>query len=375
MKNYEDSNIDDNNNNISNSFEEENVGKNYKNFVQENNLDNNDEEKKENYKNGTFEIIENLIDDERISNEEKNKKLKEKNKFQQISNLINKKKYIFLSYFLYIIFIICLSISVGLYNLREVKHNFILLCFELKPIPQNYITNEFFVFLTSVYAIYLILLIILFFLIIICYSLAKDENSFSQIFFEDSSFYLPIFFICFILKSILGNIFLMENFLIYFDLSLTIIGLICLIYFYLKTRKRKYSNIFNLLSQNFFSSVLLCFELYSFIYLICKILTNDKCESYNKTYKYKIELIANLIYFLIAIIIILYNKDIIYPLTFVIIETGLLTKAGSSRFLLVILNIFFLTFMFYSCIFFILTYKSHIFELGNSSNNKRITSI
>ncbi len=167
------------------------------------------------------------------------------------------------------------------------------------------------------------------------------------------------------MKSILGNIFLIENFLIYFDLFLTIIGLICLIYFYLKTQKRKYSNIFNLLSQNFFSSVLLCFELYSFIFLICKIFTTDKCESYNKQYKIKIELIANLIYFLIAILIMLYNEDIIYTLTFVIIETGLLTKAGSSRFLLVILNIFFLEFIFYSSFFIILTRKSHIFELEN----------
>ena len=363
MRNYED--LDENNdkNNISNSFEEDNIKKNYVTFIKGDEFENNEEEKKEN--NISLEIIENLDEDEKISNVEQEKQLKEKNKFQQISNILNKKKYIFLSIFLYILFIINLSISVTLYNLREVKHNYILLCFEFKPIPQNYISNEFFVFLTSVYAVYLILLIIIFFLIIICYSLLKDENSFSIIYFEDTSFYLPIFLICFILKSILGNIFLMENFLIYIDLFLTIIGMLCLIFFYLKTKKRQYSNIFNLLSQNFFSSVLLCFELYSFIFLICKIFTNDKCESYNKQYKIKIELIANLIYFLIAILIMLYNEDIIYTLTFVIIETGLLTKAGSSRFLLVILNIFFLEFIFYSSFFIILTRKSHIFELEN----------
>ena len=373
MKYNEDLNKDYDKNDLSNSFDEENTWKNYKNFNQQNEFENNEEEKKENIKNVSFEIIENLIDDQRISKEQQEKKLKEKNNFQKLTYILNKKKFFFLSIFLYILLIICLLISVALYNLREVKHNYILLCFEFKPIPQNYISNEFFVFLTSVYAVYLILLVIIFFLIIICYALAKDENSFSIIFFEDTSFYLPIFLICFILKSILGNIFLMENFLIYIDLFLTIIGMLCLIFFYLKTKKRQYSNIFNLLSQNFFSSVLLCFELYSFIFLICKIFTNDKCESYNKKYKGNIELIANLIYFLITILIMLYYEDIIYPLTFVIIETGLLTKAGSSRFLLVILNIFFLEFMFYSSFFIILKHKSHIFELENSSNKNKIS--
>ncbi len=56
--------------------------------------------------------------------------------------------------------------------------------FELKPIPQNYISNEFFVFLTSVYTIYLLLLVIIFFLIIIYYALVKDENPFSIIFLK-----------------------------------------------------------------------------------------------------------------------------------------------------------------------------------------------
>ena len=145
--------LDENNdkNNISNSFEEDNIKKNYVTFIKGDEFENNEEEKKEN--NISLEITENLDDDEKISNVEQEKQLKEKNKFQQISNILNKKKYIFLSIFLYILFIINLSISVTLYNLREVKHNFILLCFEFKPIPQNYITNEFFVFLTSVYAV------------------------------------------------------------------------------------------------------------------------------------------------------------------------------------------------------------------------------
>ena len=71
----------------------------------------------------------------------------------------------------------------------------------------------------------------------------------------------------------------------------------------------------------------------------------------------------------------LYYEDIIYPLTLVIIETGLLTKAGSSKFILVILNTFFLSFMFYSSLFVILTNKSRILKLNIKKSDNRISSV
>ena len=354
-------------------FEEENIEKGYKNFAK---VDEKKEEEESH--NSSFIIIENLIDKENKTNElemKDRRDKKEKNTFQKVTHILNKQKYTFLSLFIYILFIFCISVSTWLYNLREVKHNYILLSFEFKPIPQNYSTNEFYVFLTSVYATYLVLLIILVFMLLIGYSLIKNENNFSQIYFQDFLICLHIFLICFITKSILGIFFLMELFLLYCDLFLTIIGLIFLIYFYLKGKSIKYNNIFNLLSQNFFPSVLLAFEFYTLLYLICRILTKEKCESYNKNYKIKIELIANLIYFLSGVSIMLYYEDIIYPLTLVIIETGLLTKAGSSKFILVILNIFFLSFMFYSSFFVILTNKSRILKLNIKKSENRISSV
>ena len=50
------------------------------------------EEKNENIKNVSFEIIENLIDDQRISKEQQEKKLKEKNNFQKLTILKIKMK-------------------------------------------------------------------------------------------------------------------------------------------------------------------------------------------------------------------------------------------------------------------------------------------
>ena len=73
MKYNEDLNKDYDKNDLSNSFDEENTWKNYKNFNQQNEFENNEEEKKENIKNVSFEIIENLIDDQRISKEQQEK--------------------------------------------------------------------------------------------------------------------------------------------------------------------------------------------------------------------------------------------------------------------------------------------------------------
>ena len=350
------------------SFDEENNVRNYLNYNKEE-----DEKKK------SFIIIEDLIDEEKenIEKEKKIKKEKEKKSiFNKLSYIINKQKYIILSILIYILFIICISVSIILYNIKEEKHNFILLSFEFKPIPQNYSTKEFFVFLTSVYATYLILLIILVFILIISYALIKNNNNFYLYFFEDSSIFFPIYLLCFMLKSILGMIFLMDLFLLYFDLILTIIAFLSLGYFFVKGKNRKYKNIFNLLSQYFFPSVLFCFELYTLIFLICRILTIDLCESHNRKYKIKVELIANIIYFFSGVSIMFFYKDIIYPLTLVIIETGLLTKAGSSDFYLVILNIFFLCFLFYSSLFIIITKKSQFFELDiKDSNIKQVRLI
>ena len=355
--------------NSSNSDEEEKMINNY-------NLINNNEEtiNKKDPKKRSIIIIEDLID-EKNQKEEDNKeyikKQKTKNIVKQISIILNKPKNILFSIVLYILFIISILIAVGLYNIREINHNYILLCFEFKPIPQNYYTNEFYVFLTSVYATYYILFIIICILLLICYSLIKNKNNFSKNYFEDTSFFFPIYLICFIIKSFMGILFLMKLFQIYFHLILTIIGFICLIYFYIKGKNRKYYNIFNLICQNFYPSILLCFELYSLIFLICRILTIEKCDSYNRKYKVKVELIGNLIYFLTGVSIMIFYKDIIFPLTLVIIETGLLTKAGSSQFLLIILNIFFLSFMFYSSIFVIITNKSNIFKLELQNDNKK----
>ena len=157
---------------------------------------------------------------------------------------------------------------------------------------------------------------------------------------------------------------------------LIILVFLSLGYFFVKGKNRKYKNIFNLLSQYFFPSVLFCFELYTLIFLICRILTIDLCESHNRKYKIKVELIANIIYFFSGVSIMFFYKDIIYPLTLVIIETGLLTKAGSSEFYLVILNIFFLCFLFYSSLFIIITKKSQFFELDiKDSNIKQVRLI
>jgi hypothetical protein len=336
-----------------------------------------DENNQKDPKKRSIIIIEDLIDEKnQIKKENKLKKNKTKNIIKQISIILNKPRNILFSIVLYILSIISILIAVGLYNIREINHNYILLCFEFKPIPQNYYTKEFFVFLTSVYATYLILLIILVFILIISYALIKNNNNFYLYFFEDSSIFFPIYLLCFMLKSILGMIFLMDLFLLYFDLILTIVAFLSLGYFFVKGKNRKYKNIFNLLSQYFFPSVLFCFELYTLIFLICRILTIDLCESHNRQYKIKVELIANIIYFFSGVSIMFFYKDIIYPLTLVIIETGLLTKAGSSEFYLVILNIFFLCFLFYSSLFIIITKKSQFFELEiKDSNIKQVRLI
>ena len=355
--------------NSSNSEEEEGKIDNNYNLIYNNIDENNQKDPKKR----SIIIIEDLIDEKnQIKKENKLKKNKTKNIIKQISIILNKPRNILFSIVLYILSIISILIAVGLYNIREINHNYILLCFEFKPIPQNYYTKEFFVFLTSVYATYYIFFIIISILLLICYCLIKNNNNFSAIYFEDTSIFFPIYLICFIIKSFIGIFFLMDLFQIYFHLILTIIGFICLIYIFIQGKKRRYDNIFNLICQNFYPSILLCFELYSLLFLICRILTIGQCESYNRKYKVKVELIGNLIYFLSGVSIMIFYKDILFPLTLVIIETGLLTKAGSSEFLLVILNIFFLSFMFYSSIFVIITNKSNIFKLELQKREEKV---
>ena len=349
-------------NSTSSDEEEKKLDNNNQNLIN----DDLDKNNKKDTKKSSIIIIEDLLGEKNEIKEENKyiiKKQTTKMFIKQMSIILNKPKNILFSIVLYILFIISILIAVGLYNIREINHNYILICFEFKPIPQNYYTNEFYVFLTSVYATYYIIIVIICILLLICYSLIKKENNFSKIYFEDTSFFFPIYLICFIIKIYLGIFFLMELFEIYCHLILTIICFLCLIYFYIKGKKRTYYNIFNLICQNFYPSILLCFELYSLIFLICRILTIEQCESYNRKYKIKVELIGNLIYFLSGVSIMIFYKDILFPLTLVIIETGLLTKASSSEFFLVILNIFFLSFMFYSSIIVIITNKSNIVKL------------
>ena len=154
--------------------------------------------------------------------------------------------------------------------------------------------------------------------------------------FNDNSYWKNI---CFIILSGLGTLFMLK--------------------IYIKTKENKYKNKTRLINQGILSGIMFSFELYSFIYSICYLTTWGIGEKI-----IKLEIIPGVIYFVIGFFFTIFYKDIIFSITMLILEIGLLYIKKNDALSVVIFNISAVFFNFSTIILTIFTYNKKVFNLA-----------
>lgn len=140
---------------------------------------------------------------------------------------------------------------------------------------------------------------------------------------------------------------------------LTGLGTFFMLTVYIRTKSIKFKNVSRLINQGILSGILTCFELYSLIYNICYFITVE--ANLNNI---KLEMIPGSIFFVFSFFFTVFYKDIIFSITALIIEIGLLyiKRNGTSAFSVGIFNVSVVFFNFASIILIIFKYNTKVFK-------------
>ena len=269
-----------------------------------------------------------------------------------------------------ILYNIATILGIIFYNVRfsnkshiSFYNNFQLLNFEFIKISDKIKSMTYFPFSTSEYAFYLFSIFILSFSIVTLFKLFLNEPEFIKSFFKDFDIYFLISLLSLIIRYLIGIITKFTQTIIYINLILSSISLLCILYVFLNTKTHKYKDIYYLVSHSFLPSCFLALETYCFLYCYCYDYCLSMASNNNNDYKYKVEIVFNFIFFFIGVMILTFKRDIIFPLVIVIFETGLLTRGNDGNFFVILCDVFILLFIFGSVILAIFQKKKKVFEL------------
>ena len=243
---------------------------------------------------------------------------------------------------------------------------------DMKDKDEEY---DIILFLTDLNSFCIIHLILLFILIYILITLFRNQENDVKNFFKDVSIFLDLTIIVNISIFILGifaNYNDNEHWAIFMShIILTGLGTIFMSIIYIKTKSNKYKNITRLINQGLLSGVLTSFELYCLLYNICYLTTWRTETKDNIT----MEIVPGTIYFIFGLFSTIYYKDIIFSVTMLILEIGLLYIKRVDALSLVIFNICAVFFNFFSIILTIFNYNKKVFnlvEILDSEKGKKI---
>ena len=230
---------------------------------------------------------------------------------------------------------------------------------EIQQKDEEYDIILFLTDLNSFCIIHVVLLLNFIFLLI---TLFRNSENDVKNFFKDNSIFFPLTLLVNIPIFVLG-IFSTFNDNYYWKnicfIVLSGLGTLFMLKVYIKTKENKYKNKTRLINQGILSGVLFSFEFYSFLYNICYLTTWGIGEKI-----IKLEIIPGVIYFVIGFFFTVYYKDIIFSITMLILETGLLYINKDDALSVVLFNISAVFFNFSTIILTIFTYNKKVFNLA-----------
>jgi hypothetical protein len=358
----------ENENENDDNFSDEENNNEDKNIINKNEENNNNKELENNPNNKNDITYTSLFKKDKTI-----KKDKSKNKFLNLFPLYKNIDPEILRYTTIVILIlynIATILEIIFYNVRfsnkshiSFYNNFQLLNFEFIKISDKIKSMTYFPFSTSEYAFYLFSIFILSFSIVTIFKLFLNEPEFIKSFFKDFDIYFLISLLSLIIRYLIGIISKFNQTIIYTNLIFSSISLLCILYVFLNTKTHKYKDIYYLVSHNFLPSSFLALETYCFLYCFCYDYCLSMASNDNNDYKYKTEIVFNIIFFFIGVMILTFKRDIIFPLVIVIFETGLLTRGNDGNFFVILCDVFILLFIFGSVILAIFQKKKKVFEL------------
>ena len=230
---------------------------------------------------------------------------------------------------------------------------------DIKQKDEEYDIILFLTDLNSFCIIHVILLLNFIFLLI---TLFRNRENDVKNFFKDNSIFFPLTLFVNIPIFVLGIFSTINNNSYWKNICFIILsglGTLFMLKIYIKTKENNYKNKTRLINQGILSGVFFSFELYSFIYNICYLTTWGIGEKI-----ITLEIIPGVIYFVIGFFFTIFYKDIIFSITMLILETGLLYIKKSDALSVVLFNISAVFFNFSTIILTIFTYNKKVFNLA-----------
>jgi hypothetical protein len=293
--------------------------------------------------------------DENFS-ELENQRIKIQSKDEKILYLANKNAFLrLLSLISSTLLIIIIGISIV--NFLVLKSNKTIMSFEFSNETNSF--DIYTPFSTSSISFIACLLIIAGILIFFCVNLIwyRDTN-FLHIFYIDVSLFTPIMNVFFSSMLIIGILYEKFFLSILINFILNFGCLVCTIILYKKVKQRKNFSHRSLISHNIFSSILLSFQCYIFLYNIVSMITYEDGSPHTFTDgKANYSLSANCLYGAIGVALITTYKDINFCILLELIEVGYLTTAKMLSYKEIITSIAILGFIFVSMMITVIKYK------------------
>ena len=278
-----------------------------------------------------------------------------------------------------IVYIIVALVSLIVFYVQRKDKKPFLFCFNFikrEDFEEGYGKYDTILFLTDLNSFCIIHFILLIIFIKILYTFFTNQTRDIKNFFKDFSIYfdltllvnIPIFFLG-IISDYKGN----NEWKIIFFIILTGIGTLSSFKMYLQTKYNKYKNLTRLINQGILSGVLASFELYCLMYSICAIVTWGTGTDIDDA----MEIIPGSIYFIFCFFFIFFYKDIIFPITALILEIGLLYLKKSNDIEVSSFNLSVVAFNFSTIIITIFKYNKLVFVpleaiQSHKINNKNI---
>lgn len=246
-----------------------------------------------------------------------------------------------------------------IFFIREgIKHNYILLCFEFDP-------TGYYPFRTDKAAIVLLFLILFGLLLIICNFFILNDIKKIKSFYEAHQFFFHINIACLGGSFIVGLLYLRDYDTLSIQLALSATGLICMSIVTIRDKKKKYSSIFSLLMESFIPPILMALDLFMIVNLCIELVSRTPWNIQMKTeFKSQMTIGGNIFILFIGIAVLTINKDILFPLSLVILETGMMTNGSNYTFWEMLSCILVVLFIFGSVTSLIFKKKKEVFRIS-----------